>query len=135
MAGIDLERSGLDTQEVNNQHVWTLKVVATSNEPDLSAKIFVYHANMDDDAYEGDIFECVASVQQMLDLPEDAATTEDGEYVVPYYRSDVMLIDLRHPDYADDLWEDIQADVTDLVNNWRAAQSLSSIETVTIDPT
>lgn len=131
---IDLQRSGLEVQEVNNQQCWPLEVVATSSEAGLSSKIFVYHANLDDDAYQGDIFECVASVQQMLDLPEDAAVQENGEYVVPYYRTDRMVADTRHPDDAETLWADVQEDVEDLLKNWRASQALSTLETVTIDP-
>lgn len=132
MAQIHLQRAGLALQEINNQHVWPLKVTATlmAGATMPSAKIFVYHSAMTDDAYQGDLFECVASVQQYWDLPEDAPTLieEGGLYTVPYYRSAVLYFNCRSPLEAEELWADIQADITDLVENAASYGNLSNQE-------
>lgn len=134
MSNITLTRTGLEGNEFNGQHVWPLNITATLPAGSVlpSAKLFVYHASMSDDIYEGDLFECVASVQQMNDIPDDTPAVEDGEYTVPYYRSNMLNFHCRSPEEVDILWEDIQEDVTDLVNNYTSAATLSNIEVVTI---
>lgn len=134
MAGISLTRSGLDTEDKEGQHVWPLKVIATSSETGLGSKIFVYHAAMSDDAYEGDIFECVASMQQMKDIPEDSPALEDDTYVVPYYRTNSFVVDCRSPEEAEELWEAVKEDVGDLITNFRSLATLDNLETINIDP-
>lgn len=131
---ITLQREGLQVQEINGQQVWPLKITATLAQGSTmpSPKIFVYHANMGDDAYEGDIFECVASIQQYYEIPADAAVAEGVDYVVPYYRLDFVQLDCLSPEEADQLWDDIVADVTDLVNNYHAKDNLTTSETITI---
>lgn len=120
-------------ERLHNQHVWPLRVTAVSSESGLSSKIFVYHAAMDDDGFIGDVFECIASVPQMSEIPEDAPVSVDGGNV-PYFRTDVLTFNCRSEDEADDLWAKVKADVTDLVQNFRAAQRFETVETVTIDP-
>ena len=131
---ITLQREGLQVQEINGQQVWPLKITATLAQGSTmpSPKIFVYHANMGDDAYEGDIFECVASIQQYYEIPVDAAVAEGADYVVPYYRLDFVQLDCLSPEEADQLWDDIVQDVTDLVNNFHAKDNLTTSETITI---
>lgn len=131
---ITLQREGLKVQEINGQQVWPLKITATLAQGSTmpSPKIFVYHANMGDDAYEGDIFECVASIQQYYEIPVDAAVAEGADYVVPYYRLDFVQLDCLSPEEADQLWDDIVQDVTDLVNNFHAKDNLTTSETITI---
>jgi hypothetical protein len=131
---ITLQREGLKVQEINGQQVWPLKITATLAQGSTmpSPKIFVYHANMGDDAYEGDIFECVASIQQYYEIPVDAAVAEGADYVVPYYRLDFVQLDCLSPEEADQLWDDIVEDVTDLVNNFHAKDNLTTSETITI---
>ena len=131
---ITLQREGLQVQEINGQQVWPLKITATLAQGSTmpSPKIFVYHANMGDDAYEGDIFECVASIQQYYEIPADAAVAEGVDYVVPYYRLDFVQLDCLSPEEADQLWDDIVEDVTDLVNNFHAKDNLTTSETITI---
>ena len=131
---ITLQREGLKVQEINDQQVWPLKITATLAQGSTmpSPKIFVYHANMGDDAYEGNIFECVASIQQYYEIPVDAAVAEGADYVVPYYRLDFVQLDCLSPEEADQLWDDIVQDVTDLVNNFHAKDNLTTSETITI---
>lgn len=131
---ITLQREGLAVQEVQGQQVWPLKITATlaAGASMPSAKIFVYHANMGDDAYQGDIFECVSSIQQYYELPVDAAVAEGADYVVPYYRLDFVQLNCLSPEEADELWLAILADVRDLVTNFYAKDDLSTIETITV---
>ena len=131
---ITLQREGLAVQEVQGQQVWPLKITATlaAGASMPSAKIFVYHANMGDDAYQGDIFECVSSIQQYYELPVDAAVAEGADYVVPYYRLDFVQLNCLSPEEADNLWLDILADVRDLVRNFYAKDDLATIETITV---
>jgi hypothetical protein len=131
---ITLQREGLAVQEIEGQQVWPLKITANlaagANMP--SAKIFVYHASMGDDAYQGDIFECVASIQQYYELPVDAAVAEGADYVVPYYRLDFVQINCLSPEEADELWAAILADVSDLIRNFYAKDDLAVAETITL---
>jgi hypothetical protein len=131
---ITLQREGLAVQEIEGQQVWPLKITATlaAGASMPSAKIFVYHANMGDDAYQGDIFECVSSIQQYYELPVDAAVAEGADYVVPYYRLDFVQLNCLSPEEADNLWLDILADVRDLVRNFYAKDDLATIETITV---
>lgn len=131
---ITLQREGLAVQEVQGQQVWPLKITATlaAGASMPSAKIFVYHASMGDDAYQGDVFECVSSIQQYYELPEDAAVAEGADYVVPYYRLDFVQLNCLSPEEADALWLAILADVRDLVTNFYAKDDLATIETITV---
>lgn len=134
MAQIQLQRMALAVNEINNQHVWPLKITAslTAGATMPSPKIFVYHASMGDDAYMGDIFECVASLQQYFDLPINTPVSIEDGLVVPYYRTEVINFNCRSPAEADELWVEIQADVTDLVNNYAAFLTARESETVEI---
>lgn len=134
---ITLQRSGLAVQEITGQQVWPLKITATlaAGTAMPSAKIFVYHANMGDDAYQGDIFECVSSIQQYYELPVDAAVSEGADYVVPYYRLDFVQLNCLSPEEADELWNDIVNDVSDLIRNFYAKCNLTIAETVTLGET
>lgn len=131
---ITLQREGLAVQEVTGQQVWPLKITATlvSGTTMPSAKIFVYHANMGDDAYQGDIFECVSSIQQYYELPADAAVAEGADYVVPYYRLNFVQLNCLSPEEADSLWNDIVTDVSDLIRNFHAKDDLTLAETITL---
>lgn len=131
---ITLQREGLAVQEIQGQQVWPLKITATlsTGASMPSAKIFVYHANMGDDAYQGDIFECVSSIQQYYELPVDAAVAEGADYVVPYYRLDFVQLNCLSPEEADNLWLDILSDVRDLIRNFYAKDALAAIETITL---
>ena len=69
----------------------------------------------------GDVFEAVASVQQMLDIPENRASyTEDADLAIPYYRTDTVTFYARSPVEAESLWTSIKEDVNDLTRNWVA---------------
>jgi hypothetical protein len=57
---------------------------------------------------------------------------EDGDYIVPYYRSDTLNFACRSAEEAETLWVNIQEDTTDLVNSFLAFNNLQNVETVTV---
>ena len=117
------------------QHVWPLQVTAVSDTEGLPSEIFVYHANMDDDQINDlDIFECVASVEQLdeIDTVPIEADPETGTLAVPYYRSDTLLFGCRSPQEAEELWEKVREDVSDLYYNFLSYSTLQTEDVVTI---
>ena len=124
---ITLNKKLIEAKEIDGVTVWPLSITAKSAIAGLDSEIFVYHAALNDDPYEGDIFECVASVQQMTELPKDAACIE-GTLVVPYYRSKTMSHNAESLAAALELWEEIKEDVNDLVNNWQALVRVEDYE-------
>lgn len=109
-----------------NRHVWPLLVTATSSNT-LSAKIFVYHAQKLQGTDTSDVFECVASVQQLRDLPADQPVANPP---TPYYRKSSLEVHCRSPQEAEELWVEIQKDVQDLLNNEASRAHLAASETV-----
>lgn len=114
------------------QHTWPLRVTAVSSIEGLSSKIFVYHAALGNDPYEGDTFECTASVQQMTEVPADAAVAEFEGRSLPYYRKAVAEYNCRSEKEFDELWEGIQQDVQALIDNFRAFAAIQPVDTVTL---
>jgi hypothetical protein len=128
---ITLQRYGI-LNPPNPRHVWPLKVVAISTTPGLPSEIFVYCANLGSDPqYPGDIFECVASVSQLYDIGL-APVLVNSSAQTPYYRKNVLEFDCRSAEEAEDLWIKVKQDVTDLYNNFIAANNLRLDETVII---
>ncbi len=121
---IDLTKETLHAVVKEGQHVWPLKITANSIQAGLSSSIFVFHASLDADPYEGDVFEAIASVQQMTEIPENAPAVDSNGELCPYYRSNTLTFYARSPAEAEDLWNDILEDVDDLTRNWAALTSL-----------
>lgn len=115
-----LERQTITQETFTNRHVWPLKVAVVSLTQELTNNIFVFHAALQDDLYCGDVFECVASVQQLTDLPENKAAYDDNGQLVPYYRTNSLIFNARTPAEAEELWEAIKDDTEDLARNWAA---------------
>lgn len=132
---ITLTRESLsdDIESVPGQHVWPLRITATSSNENLGPEIFVFHASMDDDVYCGDVFECIASIQQLGDLPVNKAAYDDNGQLVPYYRTDSLTFHARSPQEAEDLWSQIKVDTNELVKNWLALSDISEVEVYVAD--
>lgn len=129
---ITLQRESVSpSQAPPRQHTWPLRIIATSNLAGLSSKIFVFHAALSDDLIKGDVFEAVASVSQLMELPEDTPIT-GGDVIVPFYRLDRLEWFCHSAEEAEDLWNKIQEDVQDLVNNFRSKENLESSEVIVI---
>lgn len=111
------------------RHAWPLKLTATGNvSAGLGAAIFVYRAALG--APSGDVFECVASVQQMqeLDLTPQVGTSDQ----IPYYRSAVAEFNSRSPLEAAETYAEIVIQVQELVDNYAAFLTLTQSGTVDI---
>ena len=132
---ITLTRLSVPTEEFSSgsQHVWPISVEATSDTPELSSAIFVYHATDYSKAATADICECVASLPQMTSLPENAPQPDPATgQVVPYYRKNVLIMHCWSADEADELWEKIKGDVRDLLVNFKASKQLRPSDIVAI---
>ena len=128
---LQLVRSALAvTEPVPGQHTWPLQVVATSTTTGLPSEIFVYHAALDDDPIQGDIFECVASIHQLDEIGLTPVEDTGDGVSIPYYRSATLLFNCRSPEEAEDLWVKVQADALDLLNNVKSLDTLVDIETI-----
>jgi hypothetical protein len=131
MASIELTREIVKpSEDPVLKHVWKVRITAKGT--GIESEVFVYHAAMDDDPIQGDIFEAVASVPQMNELPIDNPATIEGGQVIPYYRKDVLEYDARSPDQAEYIWDSVQKDIGDLVENFNSAQNLTGVEVVNI---
>jgi len=128
---ITLTRETLQPKVVyNNQHVWPLRVTATAD-PDsiVDPEVFVYHAAPDDDVL-GDVFECIASVMQMTELPAYASVPDDSNgTTVAWYRLPSVEINARSPEHAEELWQIIKTDVQELVTQSKALQEMQVEDT------
>ena len=129
---ITLTREAVEPLDaINNMHAWPLRALAVSSDAALSAKIFVYHVTPT--TLMGDAWECIASVHQLDEIPEDEAVADvDGNYAVPYYRTDTVEFNARSAEHADELWNIIVNDTQDLVNNFKLMDKLSVADTVVI---
>jgi hypothetical protein len=114
--------------EIQQRHVWPLKVVATAS-AGVDPKIFVYHSEVGQDPYQGDTFECVASVPQLSEIPEDAPATLEGR-LIPYYRKDVCEFNCRSAEELAEVWAVIQTSTENLVTNLKAFALIQPEETV-----
>lgn len=121
------------------RHHWPIRIdakqltVDENNIPDVPAtyvpaKIFVMH-QAPPGGLVGDFFSCVASVQQLEDLPED-----DPEPGVPFYRVASVTQLCRTPEAAVEFWDAVRSVTQELSNNLRAAADLAVAEEVTFTP-
>jgi len=124
---INLVRSAADPLAFAgaHRHSWPVEITATTAENTISPKIFVYQAAAG--RAQVAAFSCVASINQMLDLPEDGPTAGS-----PYFRRDVLEVLCRSAAEAEELWVKVCDDVNDLVANYTAAQALLNSATATI---
>lgn len=129
---ITLTRETPDEFAGFNQHAWFMKVTADSTINGLESEIFVYHASQDEDPYECNIFECVASVTQMYEIPKTAPVVVSESMGIPFFRSRVLEFFFQNQEEMEDTWLKIQTDVQDLIDNYRAKENLTIQEIVTL---
>lgn len=114
------------------RHHWPIKIDAlqlTAPDTYTPAKIFVIHQAPPGGLF-ADFFSCVASVQQMEDLPEDEPS--EG---VPFYRVDSITQLCRTPAAAEEFWEAVRSVTQELADNLQAAENLEIADEVIITPT
>ena len=121
---LTLTRQTIETPPVKQQ-TWPLVVTCvTSDATTAPSEIFVYHVGAGVDG--SDLFEVVASVQQLKEIGKNPVTV--GDRKIPYFRCATMRYDCRSAAEADYLWEDIQEDAAELVENLIAAKTLIAQE-------
>ena len=123
---ITLNRLALAQQ--GDDDLWLLTVQAVSDDTAvIPHEIFVYHSVLPDAITAADdVFECVASVAQLSDIGTVPYYSGEGP-INPYYRVDTMTYLFDTSQEAERVWEAIQDDVYDLVNNINN-QSVSDTE-------
>lgn len=112
------------------RQAWPVKVIAEGF--GMDDKIFVYHIGQSTDPVTGDRFECIASVNQMHELPADQATTMTNLEGIPFYRTNVLEYIARSATEAESIWKTVVEEVEWLVKNWNSSLSLQVIDTAVI---
>lgn len=121
-------------------HTFPFKVTVTASSGEaMSPKIFVYHANsmVKGEASDADLFEAVASVHQLMELPPDKPAYDPAlpDKYYPYYRTSVLLFHCRSEEEAEELWLKVQEDIGDLTRSFAAATALRVVEAVDFSTT
>ncbi len=110
---------------------WGLMVRAT-NATNMDGEIFIYHRMLGTDAYTGDLFEAVASVNQYYEIPKNAPKIVNEDELIPYYRRNQLEVFARSPRELDEIWEYIKIDVSRLVADLNSTDILTAFQGVTI---
>jgi hypothetical protein len=103
---LTITRQSVVTPTIDNQHSWPLKITSISNTPNLPSEIFVFRAAMNDDPYNGDAFQCVASLSQIEELTTSPVSTDEN--YIPFYRSDTLNLVFRSVEELQYYWNEIQ---------------------------
>lgn len=117
-----------ESGQLPRQQSWPITITAVG--VDMPSEIFVYHIDQEGDPLEGDIFEAVASPQQLYELPANAAAVISSDDQIPYYRRSVLEFLARSADEAQYIWETVQEEVAILVRDFNAGNTLLGIERV-----
>ena len=94
-------------------HVWPLRVEATSSDPDLSAKIFLYARN--NLGKQHDIYLAVADMIEMKEIPEDKPGPDSI-----LFRTDNVEIACRSQDLRTTLCSQFDDLIERFNNEWSA---------------
>ena len=118
---IRLTRLDSDSQELPEalRQAWPVTVLAEGT--NMDDHVFVYHVGKADDPIQGDKFECVASVNQMHELPKTQGVSLTTETGIPFYRSNVLEYVCRSAEEAERIWKEVVNQVQMLVRNWNSA--------------
>ena len=113
---------------IANRHQWPVRITATFTEDDSEAPIFVMQEAAPGE-FAADNFSCVASAQQMEDLPLDAPGPSS-----PFYRVPVVTALCRSATAAAEFAEKIEYATQDLADNLAAAAILAVVAETIITP-
>ncbi len=115
-----------------DRSAWRLELTVAALQPTvLPAEIFVYHRVRNYGGHPSyDIFECVASLQQIGEIGLTPITT--GANPVPYYRRATLTLDFRHADELELHYSRIVSDIEHLAANAAAAATLVTQAVTTI---
>jgi len=106
---------------------WALMVRAT-NAVNMDPEIFVYHRMLNTDAYTGDLFEAVASVNQYYEIPKNAPKIINEDELIPYYKRNQLEVFARTPSELEEIWEYIKIDVSRLVADINSTDILTAFQ-------
>jgi hypothetical protein len=112
---------------------WPVQILAEGT--NIEDHIFVYHVGTQNDPLQGDRFECVASVNQLYEIPKNQGVSLTTQTGIPYYRSNVLSYVARSASEAQTIWTDVVTEVEWLVKNWNASLKLQAVEFATITET
>ena len=117
------------------RQAWPVQLLAEGI--NMDDHVFVYHVGSVNDPIPGDKFECVASVNQMFEIPKLQGTSLTTQTGIPYYRSNVLEYVARSAVEADEIHTKVAEEIQILIKNWNAALRLkaTSILEITEDLT
>ncbi len=132
LANIKLTRFASDPKAMPASHreVWPVSILAEG--VGIDDHIFVYQVGKTEDPIMGDKFECVASVNQLMEIPKDLGTSLTTVTGIPFYRSNILEYVCRSADEAQRIWEEVVKEVELLVKNWDASKNLKGTDFATI---
>lgn len=115
------------------RQAWPVTIMAEGD--NMDEHIFVYHVGRAEDPIPGDRFECVASVNQMYEIPKNQGVSLTTQTGIPYYRSNILEYVARSADEAEEIWNKVVEEVSWLVKNWNASLKLKAVSSVEISET
>lgn len=112
------------------RQAWPVQILAEGT--NMDDHIFVYHVGTPHDPLPGDRFECIASVNQMHEIPKNQGVSLTTQTGIPYYRSNVLDYVARTAVEAEEIWRKVREEVQWLVKNWNSALKLKATDFVEI---
>lgn len=112
------------------RQVWPVSILAEGT--GIDPAIFVYQASTSDDPIPQDRFTCVATVNQMYEIPKTQSVSVSTTHGIPFYRSNILEYVVRTADEAERIWQVVQSEVQDLLSNWNSSLSLQATSSTLI---
>ena len=130
---IELVRFEIKFDQDETDLLGSYPLVVRAKGTNVASEIFVYHEMGTSDPYVNDLFEAVATPNQLEELPINQGNKLDLlNEAIPYYRRNQIELYCRNPDEAEQIWTELQDEVRALVKNLNAMTRLSGIKAVEI---
>jgi hypothetical protein len=107
---------------------WAL-LVRAMDPTNMDSEIFVHHRMAEEDPYEGDLFECIASVNQYYEIPKNKPAIVNEDTIIPYYRKNQFEVFARTLTELQEIWDYVVLDVGRLVSDLNSMKVLNATET------
>tara|TARA_B100000579_G_scaffold431498_1_gene446657 strand:- start:12238 stop:13104 length:867 start_codon:yes stop_codon:yes gene_type:complete len=134
MANIEIALTRYEVDKPKEDLLSSYPLVVRAVGLNIPSEIFVYHAVSGETPYEGDTFEAVATPNHLEELPKNKPYVSSmTSEAIPYYRRNQIELLFRSAKELELVWRVIKKEVADLVENYKALNSLKKIETVEID--
>ncbi|NDG53460.1 MAG: hypothetical protein EBY39_10620 [Flavobacteriia bacterium] len=95
----------------------------------IPSEIFIYHEHPGgkNNPYSGDVFEAIATPRQIEELPINRpyAAPDSNDYI-PFYRRNQLELYFLSLAELDDFWQQLQSEVSLLVDNYKRFEDLES---------